>query len=373
MWEIPTVRYRKAPYAVTITGAAVGNVRLNLNGKEIPSLQKLLEDHITELQPSSPDDMAHSLHTIVVRQWAEFFEAITSEQTRFRRRHELVGDVYSEALRSLERNLEVTHFVDGETSLGLMYPEWERLIARLERLMRIIQARAPPDSSIDVPLRARRPIPSYRHERRISETSQTRTDENQHSLDRVTYLGGVLLPITVVSGMLSMNDEYSPTGNMFFVFWAAAMPLCLITVLIIYADSIRKMEVWMEVAASDTDDDELEETSTSSAGSYDGLSAISTVPPVAYASAATAGIGVPQGECHGMPAGPGTVAEQRYLYLRKFRRGKDRRFEKKWKKRQLGWIGACKSIFRIYNLKELRGARPGRISASTRSSVSDPI
>ncbi|KAK1761398.1 hypothetical protein QBC47DRAFT_369981 [Echria macrotheca] len=74
-------------------------------------------------------------------------------------------------------------------------------------------------------------------------------DESHRALDRISYLGGILIPLPIVSGILSMSDPYGPEGDKFFVFWAVSIPLSVLAVLIIYADTIRKAEVWVEVAA----------------------------------------------------------------------------------------------------------------------------
>ncbi|KAK4247127.1 hypothetical protein C7999DRAFT_14802 [Corynascus novoguineensis] len=74
-------------------------------------------------------------------------------------------------------------------------------------------------------------------------------DENQRALDRLSYLAGVLIPLPIVSGILSMGDVYGPGGSRFYVFWAVAGPLAGLTLLLIYADTIRKAEVWVEIAS----------------------------------------------------------------------------------------------------------------------------
>ncbi len=75
------------------------------------------------------------------------------------------------------------------------------------------------------------------------------SDGNQRALDRLSYLGGVLIPLPIVSGILSMGDTYGPDGGRFYIFWAAAVTLAVFTVFLIYADTIRKAEVWFEIAA----------------------------------------------------------------------------------------------------------------------------
>jgi hypothetical protein len=76
-----------------------------------------------------------------------------------------------------------------------------------------------------------------------------RVDENQRALDRLSYLGDILVPLPIVSSILSMGDTYGPDGSKFYVFWAVAVPLAGLAVLLIYADTIRKAEVWVEIRA----------------------------------------------------------------------------------------------------------------------------
>jgi hypothetical protein len=71
-------------------------------------------------------------------------------------------------------------------------------------------------------------------------------EENQRALDRISYLGGVLIPLPIISGILSMANDYGPDGSKFYVFWAIAIPLALLTVMVIYADTLRTAEVWVE-------------------------------------------------------------------------------------------------------------------------------
>lgn len=65
--------------------------------------------------------------------------------------------------------------------------------------------------------------------------------ETRQSINRVTYLGGVLLPFSIIAAIFSMGGNYQPGGNQFFIFWVIAIPICMLTTTLIYADSIRRM------------------------------------------------------------------------------------------------------------------------------------
>ncbi|KAH7311672.1 hypothetical protein B0I35DRAFT_481620 [Stachybotrys elegans] len=87
---------------------------------------------------------------------------------------------------------------------------------------------------------------------------------NERSLDRIAYLGGLLLPVTVVSGVLSIEGVYGPEGSDFWVFWTASVVVSAVALLVIYLDQVRSLHVWIEVAASelllsDSDSEEVED------------------------------------------------------------------------------------------------------------------
>lgn len=73
---------------------------------------------------------------------------------------------------------------------------------------------------------------------------------SQQALDRVTYLGAVLLPVSIVSGILSMNESFQPGAPLFWVFWSVAVPLIGFTVLVILVDKERVTEVWTSAPTS---------------------------------------------------------------------------------------------------------------------------
>lgn len=63
----------------------------------------------------------------------------------------------------------------------------------------------------------------------------------EQSLNRVIYLGALLLPFSVVAGILSMGDDFTPGQEKFFIFWVIAIPLLLFTLGVILLDKFRQL------------------------------------------------------------------------------------------------------------------------------------
>ncbi|KAK7746824.1 hypothetical protein SLS53_002012 [Cytospora paraplurivora] len=163
------------------------------------------------------------------------------------------------AARALERNVDVSRDVARrrEGPGAAFRPDWEGLTRRLRLRVELL-------SSVRPGPRLLRPSSGSRSRSRsgISDVSIARrpttadesgepppasTEDNQRSLDRVTYLGGVLLPLSIVSGVLSMNEHFSPGGRLFWVFWVTSIPLAALATLVIYADKLRQAEIWVSV------------------------------------------------------------------------------------------------------------------------------
>lgn len=89
-------------------------------------------------------------------------------------------------------------------------------------------AKGPPAGGINDP--SRRPF--------------SQTPEGQNALSRITYMGGILLPFSIIAGVLSMSDPFGPGGRLFWVFWVITLPITCFTLTIIYADDIRKAYIW---------------------------------------------------------------------------------------------------------------------------------
>ncbi|CAK7204415.1 hypothetical protein SEUCBS139899_007172 [Sporothrix eucalyptigena] len=74
--------------------------------------------------------------------------------------------------------------------------------------------------------------------------SFSQTPEGQNALNRITYMGGILLPFSIIAGVLSMSDPFGPGDRLFWVFWIITLPITGFTLSIIYADDIRKKYIW---------------------------------------------------------------------------------------------------------------------------------
>ncbi|CAD6439093.1 e53ef176-0f4d-42d4-a362-6404a89fdbb4 [Sclerotinia trifoliorum] len=50
-----------------------------------------------------------------------------------------------------------------------------------------------------------------------------------------------LLAFSIIAAIFSMGGNFQPGGDQFFIFWIIAIPVCMLTTALIYADSIRRM------------------------------------------------------------------------------------------------------------------------------------
>ncbi|KAI1388900.1 uncharacterized protein F4822DRAFT_429517 [Hypoxylon trugodes] len=387
IWTRPSSYFQKAHYRSSGASPAFGepgtssdtlhNEHTNtLNGEEIPCFETLLYETLAEQANDSVDvDVRSLVEDVTLHQWSGFFEILSTDLP--------VGAIettalYWQAQKSLERNLSDSQFHDR--SYHSLEPssttgEWEALLSRLGRRATLLNQLNPIVTNIQLPSEQTQPpsqqeqptnpitienvptfIPRRRRRTRARGPSNTNNgnsssdDDNKHSLDRVSYMGGVLLPLSIVSSILSMSDPFGPTGNQFFVFWAASIPLVLIVLLIIYADTIRKAEVWIEVASNASSSETAigEKPHDEEAGQampYSETIQISAPP--------TTRVGIsslrPENEEDGDEYSEGESFDEPSMMVEKlFKNGGNR----KWRKEQLGWTGACKTAFRIYRLKK---------------------
>ncbi|KAF5647490.1 hypothetical protein F25303_5163 [Fusarium sp. NRRL 25303] len=141
-------------------------------------------------------------------------------------------DVQWTIARALETNADITKSMERRGDFStITSADWSNLAERLHRRIQL---------SVTVALQAH-----------AQEAQNDPKNSNSRSLDRIAYLGGLLLPLTVVSGILSIESSYGPQGNSFWVFWLASGLSSLLAILIIYADHLRTLDVWMEVAATE--------------------------------------------------------------------------------------------------------------------------
>ncbi|KAK5660944.1 hypothetical protein OQA88_12319 [Cercophora sp. LCS_1] len=190
-------------------------------------------------------------------------------------------------------------------------------------------------------------------------------DENHRALDRVSYLGGILIPLPIVSGILSMGEDFGPGGPKFFIFWAVSIPLSVLTFLIIYADTLRRSEVWVEVFAEHaaalpvpTEASEKQYSSQRKRAGDGGIAHIQDEeaqisagfpgPMLFGISAVTAqddprvGFGeLGAGKVTAPQAGPEMEQELPDMILEN---PVDGRKQRAWRRKKLGWGGAAKAI-----------------------------
>ena len=276
--------------------------------EEVPCLEDLVYEmlcHNTneDTQVADPASfVVDVLSDTVYNHWLELFEVLappTASQPKLVEREVSKSiTLYWHMVQSLERNADVNAFyadhhghIEGTERGSPSGPDWKTLLSRAKRRIALLNASPgvpillpiptpPENSSTCVPQEKAKPpkkkstamnstarvttiplsrmttyaslAPQRSHLHRIKShqhgTSDKASVDNQRALERISYLGGILLPFPIVSGVLSMGDEYEPGGPKFFIFWAIVIPLSIIACLIIYADIVRKAEVWVEVA-----------------------------------------------------------------------------------------------------------------------------
>ncbi|KAI1403691.1 hypothetical protein F4819DRAFT_199667 [Hypoxylon fuscum] len=326
----------------------------------IPSFETLLHENLTDLY-SDPNGAAGDLRSLVeditLHQWTEFFETLATHPPSASEAAETAA-LYWQVQQSLEKNLSGAEYhARSPHPPHPSYPSasaWSSLLSRLGRRAAFSQHLRPAIARIPLPAS---PLPVHASGV-VSEPPRARRsadEQNQHSLDRVSYMGGLLLPLSIVSSVLSMSDPFGPGGSQFYVFWAAGIPLVCVAVLVIYADSIRKAEVWIEVASSAS-------SSAGSAGS-DGSEGLEKTPDVEQAVPVhVAATDVTPEDRTGLAAatlGPEAVPvqvldEPSMMAEKLYFRGSANNRNRRWQKEQLGWTRACMTAFQLYKLKKGR-------------------
>lgn len=246
------------------------------NGEEIPSLESILQDSLATTYKDN--GVLQVLEETAYEQWLELFEVLAP------RRRVVKPEKTSlewHIMRALERNFDmaksIARYQNGsgtKEGFDVGPDDWGALIQRLRTRLEILAATCPvlphkkPEKTANGALYHEEKL-SYvpRHRPEADSPSPPGSDsDNQRALDRVTYLGATLLPFSIVSGVLSMNEGFEPGQPLFWVFWVATIPLTLFTVLVIYADKLRQVEVWSEVRDHSGSDSGSDQGSTKSGG-----------------------------------------------------------------------------------------------------------
>ncbi|PSR87028.1 hypothetical protein BD289DRAFT_432942 [Coniella lustricola] len=247
-----------------------------------PSIEQTLcegWDMSTASRSSPYEDEINRLEAVeeaAYERWLDFFDVITPQVLRLepivsnaqKRGIPLAWHAMEELERNLAMSMALRHLALARKrrtgvvmNRDIMGPDWATLIRSLKTRVIMLPAIAPAPHSLPVPpvrvvsppswTRTRAPSPGS--DATVSETDIT-NDTTQRALDRITYLGGILLPVSIVASILSMNDDYAPGSQLFWIFWVVALPLTFGTISFIYADKLRRVMVWQEI-----DDPEEEE------------------------------------------------------------------------------------------------------------------
>lgn len=330
-------------------GAETG---MRKNGDTAASFEDVLLEALQESW--EPEDQLPGIVAEAVRhRWLELFDHLeTPSQTM----GATATACYLQMMRSLELNCE------GEDDVA-----WRRLLGRLQRRIDLFSALRD-KTSISLPATSRTSkTPDTQGKRANSQTREIRNsvsrrardgnkpvDEHQRALDRLSLLGGILIPLPIISGILSMGDVYGPDGNKFFVFWASALPLAMLTVLLIHADTVRKGEVWVPIS-SDRIVPAPEDKSGSSGGDGSGSVDVGKGQrPVSRRRNQAAMDHSVEERIIGMPAVATVQLEDDGALNARWSMGReevpamilefsaDGSKPKAWKRKQMGWTGAVK-------------------------------
>ncbi|KAJ0168122.1 hypothetical protein CTA2_9612 [Colletotrichum tanaceti] len=368
IWNDPSSQVRKARRPLSVTrswqskidesqmdGTSVWNV-LIAEGDELPGLEDSLLRTFRQanvFRQSLPDILREAVYD----KWLDFFETLPpcSQSGSL---HD--SSMYWQATESLEQNLDLAHNQERQ-------PDWCSLLDRLQRRIAISRLetstipqtpgwpRTQPTTAalqtrdMNLPAQSSRPCPDG------GDHWPDQKEANQRALDRVTYLGGILLPFTVVSAILSMNEEYAPNSPSFWIFWVASVGAAILCLLIIYLDQLRCLEVYFEVAAADKVESIF--PSGTPHHSYG----------VAFMSMSETGVRRPSRLTTEMfvdMPDPGVgdmevLADSAVNPTMLVQQCKDGSKPKAWQRRQLGWGGAMKKVVGYYRWM---GGKPVRLS-----------
>ncbi|KAJ0115622.1 cysteine protease domain-containing protein [Diaporthe amygdali] len=320
-WAGASPLMRKQTTMVALHAAATDNTGSRDDesvDEHLASLEIILQEALRD-----PEHMRHGIRALlselVYTHWLTFFESPLIDPEAH------PAHILSLAWRvqlAVEHNLNITRYL---RRWGMEMPitaiEWEGLLDRNGRRVDLATVAAGGASAIAEEFRA---IQAGNNPKRTLAPGEK--DENSRGLDRISYLGGILLPFTIVPSILSMSDPFGPTGGLFWVFWVVCAPLTVITLLFIYADSIRKATVWIEVAA---DEAKVEEQAGQSVGVVEDDGTVEPKPLLGSK------MDHPDDVMEeGVETFPTVVIQ----------RPQDGRPPRAYKRQELGWTGAMKSM-----------------------------
>ncbi|CAK7262635.1 hypothetical protein SEPCBS119000_000059 [Sporothrix epigloea] len=231
--------------------------------------------------------LADTLSGLAYDQWLDFTDTLSFDR-RDSRQSKLNKKLLLDMAQRLEQNLEASRAyekqaIDNHRAAIVTNPDdWRALLSRLQRIVTLLPLQAqqtsvaatdmdtakfrvadtsynihrvPPggirrlvaqpasETAVDLKnggiRRSLARISNARHQTSISAKSA-----EHNALKRITYMGGILLPFSIIAGVLSMSDPFGPGDRMFWVYWVITLPITALTLVIIYADEIRRSYIW---------------------------------------------------------------------------------------------------------------------------------
>ncbi|GKT47005.1 uncharacterized protein ColSpa_07186 [Colletotrichum spaethianum] len=365
IWNDPSSEVSKARRPLSVTrswqskidesqmdGTSVWNV-LIAEGDELPGLEDSLLRMFRQssvVRQSLPDILREAVYD----KWLDFFETLPP-CSRLNSLHD--PSLYWQATESLEQNLDLTYGQEPQPLVNDVWQtNWLSLLDRLQRRVAISRLGTSP-----IPQ-----TPGWPHTQPTTAALQTRDmslpeqssrpypdnggqwpdekEANQRALDRVTYLGGILLPFTVVSAILSMNEEYSPNSPRFWVFWVASVGAAILCLLIIYLDQLRCLEVYFEVAAADKVESIFPSGKTNNGHGIAFMSMPASGMRRPSRLTTEMFVDMPEPDMGDMEVMADSAVNPTMLV----QQCKDGSRPKAWQRRQLGWGGAMKKVVGYY-------------------------
>lgn len=236
-------------------------------GRGVYGLEAVVQEAMSEAGAVGGHHLGSVIEEAAYDHWLDFFDVLVP-----RRETTAPGETSLEwrVMQALERNTDTSKDIarrgrkeKKSPDAGPPAPNWESLTRRLRLRVEMLASMPPiprprprPSSRSKVLIHEDNlvPLPALRQPMSPATdknggsypwSPDTDEDENQRSLDRVTYLGGMLLPFSIVSGIFSMNENFGPGRPFFWVFWVVAVPFAVFAILVIYADKLRRVEVWV--------------------------------------------------------------------------------------------------------------------------------